>query len=68
MNAAILVAVNTVATAFGLAMDLLSKLGQITPQDLENAKQLTIARIQNYASSEAAQNAKEWRIAQGLEP
>lgn len=68
MNAAILVAVETVATAFGLAMDLLSKLGQCSPQDLENAKQLCIARLQNYASSEAAQKAREWKIAQGLEP
>ena len=57
-----------IAAAFSLTMDLLMKLGQVDEATLENAKQLAIARIQNYSSSEAAQKAKEWRIAQGLEP
>lgn len=68
MNAAIAVAVETVAAAFGLAMDLLAALGQCSPADLETAKQLCIARLQNYATSEAVQRAKEWRIAAGIEP
>jgi hypothetical protein len=59
--------VDTIAAAFGLAMDLLAKLGTCTPQDLENAKQLVIARLENYSTSEAAQKAREWKIAQGRE-
>ena len=68
MTAAIAIAVESVVAAFGLAMDLLAKLGQCSPQDLESAKDLCIVRISNYATSEAAQNAREWKIAQGLEP
>lgn len=56
------------AAAFTTTMDVIAKLGKVSPDDLENAKQLALARIQNYSASEAAQKAKEWRIAQGLEP
>ena len=59
---------DTVASAFSLTVDVLYKLGQVDEATLENAKQLAIARIQNYSASEAAQRAKEWRIANGAEP
>ena len=59
---------DAIATAFSLTMDLLYKLGQVDEATLENAKQLAIARIQNYPASEALQRAKEWRIANGAEP
>jgi hypothetical protein len=54
-----------IAAAFSLTMDLLMKLGQVDEATLENAKQLAIARIQNYSSSEEAQKVREWRLANG---
>ena len=68
MSATIALVGDIVAAAFSLGMDVLMKLGKIDEATVENAKQLCIARIQNYSSSEAAQKAKEWRIAAGLEP
>jgi hypothetical protein len=68
MSATIALVGDIVAAAFSLGMDLLYKLGQVDEATIANAKQLCISRIENYSSSEAAQNAREWEIAQGLEP
>lgn len=58
----------TTAAAFGLAVDLLYKLGQIDEATVQNAKTLAAERIMNYDTAKAAKQAQHWRIAQGLEP
>ena len=68
MSPTVLLIADALAAAFSLTMDVLAKIGKVTPEDLEAAKGLAIARIQNYCASEEAQKAREWKIAQGLEP
>jgi hypothetical protein len=68
MSPTVVLIAEAVAAAFELTMDVLTKVGKVSAEDLEAAKALAIARIENYAASEAAQKAKEWRIVQGLEP
>jgi hypothetical protein len=67
MSPTVLLIADALAAAFSLTMDILAKLGKVSPEDLEAAKALAVARIQNYSASEQAQAAKEWRIVTGLE-
>ena len=60
--------VETTCAAFGLAVDLLYKLGQIDEATVRNAKTLAAERIMNYDTAKAEKQAQHWRIAQGLEP
>ena len=68
MTPTVVLIAEALAAAFSLTMDVLQKIGKVSPEDLEAAKALAIARIENYSASEAAQKAKEWRIVAGLEP
>lgn len=67
MSPTVLLVAEMLAASFELAMGVLQKIGKVAPKDLEAAKALAIARIQNYNASEEAQKAREWRIVQGLE-
>lgn len=68
MSPVVLLIADALAGAFSLTMDILQKLGKVSPEDLAAAKALAIARIENYQAAEEAQKAKEWKIVAGIEP